>query len=471
METMAHLDKENFVPDIKQNAMAVPSKRPLGLGQRIANSKIQPVQMKEKQVLGVSTSNNIIKGVLASNKNKENIFKEKNVSENDQCLKENRKNIVNPIVPCNQFKAFKVYEDESYGERMARIEEKLRSKAKNNDLIQVYKGTEEDRFYTKSEVAELERKKILEDEAKGIFRPPVKVESPPRIIVIDHLVEHRQLQEDTYITGGKRLKDIFFEMEEYRSDIYIYLREHELRHRPKPGYMKKQPDVTSNMRTILVDWLVEVAEEYKLHTETLYLAVNYIDRFLSYMSVVRAKLQLVGTAAMFLASKYEEIYPPDISEFVYITDDTYNKRQVIRMEHLILKVLGFDLSVPTPLTFITAMCVGNKLNEKTMYLAMYLSELSLLNGDVYLEFLPSMIAASAIAVARHTLEEEPWTDSLVETTGYELSQLEAGIEFLNQMFTSAPTFPQHAIQDKYKSKKCMHVATLKPKDSPIVFKK
>lgn len=66
--------------------------------------------------------------------------------------------------------------------------------------------------------------------------------------------------------------------------------------------MKKQPDITYNMRTILINWLVEVAEEYKLHTETLYLAVNYTDRFLSYMSVVRAKLQLVGTAAMYIAS-------------------------------------------------------------------------------------------------------------------------------------------------------------------------
>lgn len=66
--------------------------------------------------------------------------------------------------------------------------------------------------------------------------------------------------------------------------------------------MKKQPDITYSMRTILIDWLVEVTEEYKLHTETLYLAVNFIDRFLSYMSVVRGKLQLVGTAAMFIAA-------------------------------------------------------------------------------------------------------------------------------------------------------------------------
>lgn len=72
--------------------------------------------------------------------------------------------------------------------------------------------------------------------------------------------------------------------------------------KPRPGFMRRQVDVTSTMRAILVDWLVEVAEEYKLHRETLFLAVNYIDRFLSVMSVARPKLQLVGTAAMFLAS-------------------------------------------------------------------------------------------------------------------------------------------------------------------------
>lgn len=72
--------------------------------------------------------------------------------------------------------------------------------------------------------------------------------------------------------------------------------------RPKATYMKKQPDITHSMRAILVDWLVEVGEEYKLQNETLYLAVNYIDRFLSSMSVLRGKLQLVGTAAMLLAS-------------------------------------------------------------------------------------------------------------------------------------------------------------------------
>jgi cyclin A len=119
-------------------------------------------------------------------------------------------------------------------------------------------------------------------------------------------------------------RDRFFEVVEYQKDILRYLKQIEVNLikqfctgrsfyyfitqqtqknlRPRAEYMRKQPDINDSMRAILVDWLVEVSEEYRLQSETLCLAVNYIDRFLSFMSVVRAKLQLVGTAAMFIAS-------------------------------------------------------------------------------------------------------------------------------------------------------------------------
>lgn len=84
------------------------------------------------------------------------------------------------------------------------------------------------------------------------------------------------------------------------------------------------------MRSILVDWLVEVAEEFQLHLDTLYLAIAYTDRYLSRVSVPRSKLQLVGTTSLYIAAKFEEIHPPDIGEFAYITDDTYTKKQVAR---------------------------------------------------------------------------------------------------------------------------------------------
>ncbi|KAG6408963.1 hypothetical protein SASPL_131991 [Salvia splendens] len=109
-----------------------------------------------------------------------------------------------------------------------------------------------------------------------------------------------------------------------------YLRsvEVEAKRRPLSNYIEKvQDDINPVMRAILVDWLVEVAEEYKLVSDTLYLAVNYIDRYLSAHKVSRNKLQLLGVSCMLVASKYEEISPPNVEDFCYITDNTYTKEE------------------------------------------------------------------------------------------------------------------------------------------------
>ncbi|EEB09943.1 G2/mitotic-specific cyclin-A, putative [Pediculus humanus corporis] len=225
---------------------------------------------------------------------------------------------------------------------------------------------------------------------------------------------------------------------------------------PKKNYMLKQPDISYGMRAILVDWLVEVVEEYHMKTETLYLAVSYIDRFLSYMSVIRAKLQLVGTAAMFIASKFEEIYPPNVNDFVFITDDTYSKKQVLRMEHLILKVLSFDLSTPTILCFLTDFASCYPTVEKVKFLAMYLCELTLLEADPYLAYLPSEIAASALCVARYTLldeTEEIFPVKLQEVVDHHVEDLIDCISAVDNTFRKASSIPQKAIQEKYKSNK------------------
>jgi len=258
--------------------------------------------------------------------------------------------------------------------------------------------------------------------------------------------------------------DIFTEPE-YFQDIYRYLKESEGRHLPKWNYMAKQSDITHSMRSILVDWLVEVGEEYKLQTETLNLAINYIDRFLSYMAVQRSKLQLVGAACMFIAAKYEEIYPPDVSEFVYITDDTYTKRQVLRMEHLVLKVLNFDLSVPTAYLFLNKMAVmdGGPDSEKVAALAAYLSELALVAGENFLKFPPSLVAATSVALARHTLEvEEVWTSNMERRTGYQLDELKECFVLLHTLFLEAPSCAQQAVREKYKTNKYFGVSELTP---------
>ncbi|XP_037531528.1 cyclin-A2 [Nematolebias whitei] len=249
---------------------------------------------------------------------------------------------------------------------------------------------------------------------------------------------------------------------EYAAEIHKYLREMEMKTRPKAGYMKKQHDITNSMRAILVDWLVEVGEEYKLQNETLYLAVNYIDRFLSSMSVLRGKLQLVGTAAMLLASKFEEIYPPEVAEFVYITDDTYTKKQVLKMEHLVLKVLSFDMAAPTINQFLTLYFCHHSVAKRVESLALYLSELSLVDSDPFLKYLPSETAAAAFVLANNTVTGGSWPQSLVEETGYRLDDLMPCIEDLHRTYANAAQHAQQSVREKYKGSKYHEVSSINP---------
>ncbi|XP_076446900.1 G2/mitotic-specific cyclin-A-like [Babylonia areolata] len=253
------------------------------------------------------------------------------------------------------------------------------------------------------------------------------------------------------------------EVPEYSADIYEYLLSVEHRNRPRPGFMKRQEDVTLAMRSILVDWLVEVAEEYKLQRETLFLTVSYIDRFLAQMSVLRSKLQLVGAAAMFLAAKYEEIYPPDVNEFVYITDDTYQKKQILRMEHLILKVLKFDLAMPTINWF------GERLLRKTgadsnlINLTMYLCELVLVEYEKFLVFPSSLVAASALCLANYTMgQQEFWSSECERVSCYSLSQLLPCVQLMYDLHCHVEHHPQQAVREKYRLSKYDSVAELSP---------
>ncbi|XP_060751995.1 cyclin-A1 [Tachysurus vachellii] len=267
----------------------------------------------------------------------------------------------------------------------------------------------------------------------------------------------QSLPEDEMVTSEDVLS-----VAEYAVEIHQHLRDCELRYRSKPGYMNKQPDITNSMRVILVDWLVEVSEEYKLCSETVHLAVNYLDRFLSCMSVLRGKLQLVGTAAILLAAKYEEIYPPELNEFVYVTDDTYTKKQLLRMEHLMLKVLSFDMTAPTSHQFLMQYILEEAVCVKTANLALYVSELSLLEVDPFQHYLPSMIAAAAYCLANYTLNRALWPDSLYAFTGYTLSEIAPCLILLHQLHLAAKSRPQQAICEKYRSTKYCRVSLIKP---------
>jgi len=108
---------------------------------------------------------------------------------------------------------------------------------------------------------------------------------------------------------NKKLVQLNEIIDEYLPDILAYLRESEIKYKPKANYLDKQTEVTSVMRIKLIDWLIEVQDEYKLHNETLYLAVAFVDRFLSEMSVSRAKLQLLGKKLLSLNLRFSADIP------------------------------------------------------------------------------------------------------------------------------------------------------------------
>ncbi|GFR65181.1 cyclin-A2-like [Elysia marginata] len=259
-------------------------------------------------------------------------------------------------------------------------------------------------------------------------------------------------------------------LDPYFSDIYDYMRSIECKFRPASDYMNRQIDVSTSMRNILVDWLVEVGEEYKLHRETLFLAVSYIDRFLSVVGVHRPKLQLVGTACMLIAAKYEEIYPPDVAEFVYITDDTYTRNQVIKMESVILKLLEFRLAVPTVTWFCERFLEVIQPSDRCRNLAHFLTELSLIEIEDYLEFPPSEIAASAIVLARSTVGEGlPWPACAKNTSHYSLNDLEPCVSLLFKHYSRKDNLAQQAVVEKYKQEKFGSVSLIEPPDVLAIY--
>ncbi|KAG6422070.1 hypothetical protein SASPL_118633 [Salvia splendens] len=244
----------------------------------------------------------------------------------------------------------------------------------------------------------------------------------------------------------------------YASDIYEYLHsmEMEAKRRPLSDYLEKiQKDLTANMRGVLIDWLVEVAEEYKLLPDTLYLTVSYIDRFLSCNALNRQKLQLLGVSSMLIASKYEEISPPHVDDFCYITDNTYSKEDVVKMEADVLKSLRFEMGNPTVKAFLrkfTRICQehNDTLNLQIEFLAYYIAELSLLDYGC-VKFLPSMVAASVMFLARFTLrpEQNPWNVELESSSGYKAADLKECVTILHDLQLSKRGGSLVAIREKY----------------------
>jgi len=253
---------------------------------------------------------------------------------------------------------------------------------------------------------------------------------------------------------------------EYALETFAYLKQLEKRGSVRPEYLSGCP-TSDKMRTVLVDWLVEVQIQFKLLQETLFLTVNTIDRFLAAegKDVHRSRLQLVGVAAMFLISKIEEVYAPAVSDFVYITDNAYTEAEIRHMELKIIRALDFDLCQPISLNFLRRYSKAGDVDVLQHSLAKYTLEVCLL--DYNLVSIPgSLLASSSLCMSLLLLDpstsmDTVWTPTLEFYSGY---TAEAVLEVVTKLATNMVKMNRsnklQAVRNKYKSGKFMKVADL-----------
>ncbi|KAI8936293.1 hypothetical protein NX059_006713 [Plenodomus lindquistii] len=237
---------------------------------------------------------------------------------------------------------------------------------------------------------------------------------------------------------------------EYVVEIFEYLKELEISTMANPDYMDSQNELEWKMRGILVDWLLEVHTRFRLLPETLFLAVNIIDRFLSAKIVQLDRLQLVGVTAMFIASKYEEVLSPHVQNFRHVADDGFTEEEILSAERFVLAALNYDLSYPNPMNFLRRISKADNYDIQTRTLGKYLLEIGCLDHR-FLAHPPSQVAAAAMYLARLVLERGPWDVTLAHYAGYTEEEIQPVLHLMID-YLSGPVVHE-AFFKKYASKK------------------
>ncbi|OTA54300.1 A/B/D/E cyclin [Hypoxylon sp. EC38] len=244
---------------------------------------------------------------------------------------------------------------------------------------------------------------------------------------------------------------------EYAREIFKYLRELEDKVVAHPNYIIHQDELEWKTRSILVDWLIEVHTRFHLLPETLFLAVNIIDRFLSQKVVQLDRVQLVGITAMFIAAKYEEVLSPHVSNYRMVSDDGFSDAEILSAERFILETLNYDLSYPNPMNFLRRISKADDYDIQSRTIGKFLMEISIVDYR-FLAYRPSHIAAAAMYLARMILDRGEWDPTIAFFSGYTEEEIEP--VFVLMVDYLARPICHEAFYKKYASKKFMKASLI-----------
>ena len=263
------------------------------------------------------------------------------------------------------------------------------------------------------------------------------------------------------------IKDYFHALvDDYGDDIFKYLKKNEkinvcdysnkdiFKLQDKKYYNEKN-------RSIIYHWLVKNNHKWKLKDDTIYMAMNIMDRYISQYKSKNLEFQLIAISSYLIASKYEDIYPPYIDELSQICNYIYSNDDIIKKEYEILSGLNFDILYNSSYKYLTFLhSVTDKENMKLLYLAQFILEISLDNLDI-LQYSQSERALAALLVSKKILGIKITWNNLRMYYDYDENKIKTVqkkmIPLLNKVMKSKN---KNAIFEKFESSKYKSVSSL-----------
>lgn len=253
-----------------------------------------------------------------------------------------------------------------------------------------------------------------------------------------------------------RFDAVVLHCEEYKENVENYIFYLEKRFGVGPEFLHGL-EITPKMRAILVDWLIQVHMRFHLLPETLFLTINILDRYLAKGLATKDTLQLTGVAALSAASKYEEIFPPEIVDYVYITENSVSRPDIIRMEYKILSVLDVDLGRPTVIQFVRR--ISTYFNPKVHVMAKFISE-NMIVDYATCHLNPSVIAAVSVWMAA-ALDNRPFPSILYSKARVTKGEVhEIAAKAAANLLEMQKSTKLVGVREKYASTKNAHVSQL-----------
>ena len=224
--------------------------------------------------------------------------------------------------------------------------------------------------------------------------------------------------------------------------------------------MSFQKSINYKMRAILVDWLIDVHNRCEMKKKTLFQTIFIIDAFLSKNTIDKKHFQLLGMAALLIASKETEIIFPSLNTFLALSNFAYTKQELVDMEREVIKKLNFDILAPTAEEFFEINAEYFEFTQEQKFFGEYFLDSSLIDYNL-LKYKPSTIAVACgyIVMKYYKLDG---VHLIIDNRSFDVNQKEVKscareLCFLLKNLSNSSLV---ATKNKYMTKKYMNIANL-----------